>query len=177
MDKIHLHLDNSTIVWQCDSGNTGEGIDYSDLCLQHDVIMIGPGNGGQYPGCLTSPVFEAACRENGERVDSARRYVRRIAEEMADGEIVVLKRGLSVVRGVGVVVGDYLYYPNFRDIRGWNVCHCRRVRWFWEEGHIFNSHPLAQNRLSKLWVEEVRNWLRTISYRESDMTRPLRPLP
>jgi len=116
MNLVTLHVDSNTRVWQCGCGQ-GD-IDYSNVCLAYDVIMIGPGNGGQYPDCLTSPVFETACIETGQNVGCAKRYVKQIADEMEDGEIVVLRRGRKIVRGVGVVVGGYLYYPlgmvNFR---------------------------------------------------------------
>jgi hypothetical protein len=180
MDTITLHVDNST-VWQCGCGSVKEGIDYSDLCLDHDVIMIGPGNGGRYPDCLTSPEFEAACREHGESVESARSFLRQIAEDMTDGVIVVLKRGMSIVRGVGLVVGEYLYHPNFSNISGWNVCHCRRVRWLWRGSKDFNINPLQPSRLSTLGEEKkqkvVRNWLKTLTITDIQLKRPLADLP
>jgi hypothetical protein len=178
MNPITLHVDRNTTIWQCGCGAVSEHMDYSNICLTYEVIMIGPGNGGKYPTCLTSPEFEVACIN----LDSARRYVRRIAKDMEDGNIVVLRHGTSIVLGVGVVVGGYQYYPNFMDgrfpdIRKWNLCHCRRVRWLWSGSKNFNSRTLPIERLSKLWKEEVRDWLGTIKYLNSELTRPLHPLP
>jgi len=146
--------------------------------------MIGPGNSGPYDGIgyLNSPEFENACINGGENVVSARRYVRIFVEELADGDIVVLKRGRKSVRGVGIVVGRYLYYPNFGNdmfprISGWNVCHCRRVRWLWSGNQVFNGNFLSCDRLSRVYDGRILDWLRTIGYHESQMTVPLSVLP
>jgi hypothetical protein len=96
--------------WQVSAGRSGR--DYSDIFIEHDVMLIGPGHSGPY---------------------SAERYpgikaLRRFHDEAAPGDIVFMRRGAKVV-SVGVVTGGYEYHDAFDDIYGWQLQHTRRVTW------------------------------------------------
>lgn len=97
-------------IWQQAAGDTDRN--YSDLCLRWGVILNGPGYAGKWPDC------EKPLRNEAER--SARKVtdLRRFAEEMKDGDLVVLRIGTATVLGVGQIVGSYEWRDEFGDIDG-----------------------------------------------------------
>jgi hypothetical protein len=110
--------------WQVSAGYGGEssgGRDYSDVFLDFGVILIGPGEYGEYS-------------ENTHRYKQEKdgRQVIRLAEEVEPDDVVALKRPtgrLWEVLAVGVVKSDYVWLPVFDDVEGWDIRHGRRVEW------------------------------------------------
>jgi hypothetical protein len=71
---------------------------YVDLCLKWGVILNGPGDTGSWPGYVDSL---RADKYSERKITDLRRF----CEEMADGDIVVLRIGTSAVAAVGQVSG------------------------------------------------------------------------
>lgn len=157
-------------VWQQAAGDTNR--DYADLCLKWDVILNGPGDFGPWPDC------EPAIRQNhpGKVAD-----LRRFAEELEDGNLVVLRRGTSEVLGVGQVVGEYEWRGEFGDVDGWNIQHVRRVRWIWRSGDEpkrFDSYTLKWgDTTQRLSPGQVTDWLSCLEAPADAFNRPLAALP
>lgn len=111
-------------IWQQAAGDTNR--DYSPLCMKWGVILNGPGQAGHW-------------KEGGETRLRALGWsehkltdLRRFAEDMRPGDLVVLRLGTSKVCGVGRIVGDYEWSDAFGDVDGWDLQHVRRVEWFWK---------------------------------------------
>jgi len=105
---------NSRAVWQISGGPVVRA--YSDVFLRYGVGLIGPGDSGPWSGGREDRDFEGS-------------FVRRFASEMRAGDIVLLRTGLTRIRAVGVVAGDYVYLNSFDDVNGWDLQHARRIRW------------------------------------------------
>lgn len=102
--------------WQVAAGDGRR--DYSEVFLKYGVMLIGPGD----PGCY----FD---KEEYYRDDTA---VRSFAEQVEDGDVVVLKRPsgrLWKIIAVGIVKGKYEHSCVFDDVEGWDLQHCRFVEW------------------------------------------------
>lgn len=99
----------------------GDGVrDYSEVFLKYGVMLIGPGDPGEY-------FQNKDYYKNIHRTD-----IPVFAEQVKDGDIVVLKKpsGKSwQVLAVGTVKGDYVHLPVFDDVEGWDLQHCRYVEW------------------------------------------------
>jgi hypothetical protein len=165
-----MEISHST-VWQEASGDTDR--DYAALCLKWDVILNGPGDPGPWPHCASG------LREQGRSRKVA--DLKRFAEEMKDGDIVVLRLGTASVLGVGQIVGEYEWRDDFGDIDGWDIQHTRRVRWLWQDRNTpkqFDTYALklgdTTQRLNKGPVTE---WLASLEPRPDAFTRPLAILP
>jgi len=95
-------------IWQVAAGDTNRN--YADLCLHWHVILNGPGSEGAWPECQE-------CLREGWGLSSRKvTDLRRFAEEIADGDLVVLRMGTTDILGVGIVVGEYLWNEEFGDI-------------------------------------------------------------
>jgi uncharacterized protein (TIGR02145 family) len=211
---VSLNIENKTI-WQCacDNATKSNGqppIEYSDVCLNYDVVMIGPGFFGPYPDCQNwyddqyfleklerfnwfcdlqpsvKEVWKNDVRwiqdQSRDYIENVKRFERRIAKEVEDGDIAVLRYAKSTVCGVGVFIGGYQYVPIFGNgtissLKGLNVCHCRRVRWLWNGKHKFSANIFKTDGISKLHNDEAKCWLKTLTFSESDLNRPLAELP
>ena len=116
-----MNIEDRT-VWQQACG--GEGRDYADLCIRWGVILNGPGHPGPFDPALY-----------GQSDLSARKVtdLRRFAEEMSDGDVVVLRLGTARALAVGEIVGGYEWHDGFADVDGWDLQHVRRVRWLWHD--------------------------------------------
>ena len=151
-----MNLDGKT-VWQQAAGDTDRN--YVDICLRWGVILNGPGYAGSWPEC--APVL----RKDG---GSARKTsdLRRFAEEIKDGDIVVLRLGTSVVPGVGLIVGPYEWRDEFGDIDGWDLQHVRRVRWLWDGRAApmqFETYAMKQgDTTQRLNQGAVMDWLKEL---------------
>jgi len=162
-------------VWQVAAGDTNRN--YADLCLNWDVILNGPGSEGPWPDCCDS-----LSRKWGL---SQRKLsdIRRFAEEMEDGDIVLLRIGTADVLGVGVVVGGYSHNEEFGDVDGWDLQHLRRVRWVWNykdrcAPERFDTYSLKWgDTVQRLDSPKVMDWLKSLSVSDADLDRPLVELP
>lgn len=151
-------------VWQVSGGSADRP--YADLFLEYGVALIGPGESGPW-------------RPDRNDGDS---HVRRFAQDLQPGDLLLLRTGLSTVVAVGMVAGDYEFLEPFDDVQGWDLRHGRRVRWFrlpepyrFEES-VFGANP---RRFSRVQHQTAVDYAR--SFLTSGLTRwqeaPLPPLP
>ena len=170
-EKNQINIDNKKI-WQQACGDTDRN--YSEVCLEWDVILNGPGYAGAYPDC------DKILKENG-RSSKKRTDIRRFATQMKDGDIVVLRLGTTDILGVGIIVGDYEWFDLFSDIDGWDLQHVRRVRWLWKAKNNpkkFDTHTLKQgDTTQELTSSKVKQWLATLKFTKGEYQRPLEELP
>jgi hypothetical protein len=109
-------------IWQVASGDSGR--DFSALCVRHDLMLLGPGNPGEYDAGDYGRLVQA-----GELSAAKANSIGRFRHDMKSGDIVLLRKGHRVV-AIGVVPdGEYVWDPTFDDVLGWDLQHRRRVIW------------------------------------------------
>lgn len=159
-------------LWQQAAGDTDR--DYSELCLRWDVILNGPGDPGPWPECAKRLLADG---RSSRKVTDLKRF----AEDMKEGDLVVLRIGTSTALGVGQIVGSYEWSPEFGDVDGWDLQHVRRVRWLWHDRSApreFNTYALKQgDTTQKLNTGPVTEWLSGLEIQDASLRRPLAALP
>lgn len=159
-------------IWQQAAGDTDRN--YSDICVQWDVILNGPGYAGSWPDCDQALRND---RWSSKKVSDLRRF----AVEMKDGDLVVLRIGTATVLGVGQIVGSYEWLDQFGDIDGWDLQHVRRVRWIWVDRNnpmTFDTYALKLgDTTQKLSEGPVTDWLSNLQVKQAALSRPLVELP
>jgi hypothetical protein len=159
-------------IWQQAAGDTDRN--YSELCTKWDVILNGPGYAGAWPACAS------LLRTDGW---AARKItdLKRFAEEMNDGDLVVLRIGTATVLAVGQIVGRYEWHDGFGDIDGWDLQHVRRVRWLWKglgSPKVFGTYDLKLgDTTQRLNDGPVTEWLSSLAVSRDAFSRPLVELP
>ena len=134
---------NKHAIWQVSAGPSDRS--YADQFLNHGVALIGPGDPGEWRSDRSDEDFEGG-------------FVRRFADEMRTGDVLLLRTGLSTIRAVGLVASEYQYLRQFDDVNGWDLQHGRRVQWcplpdpYDFGGRVFGSHP---PRLSRIQVPSL----------------------
>ncbi|MDR3407631.1 MAG: hypothetical protein P4L68_03925 [Methylovirgula sp.] len=109
-------------IWQVAAGDGSR--DYSDVFLNFGVILVGPGSEGDY--------FKHKDAYNHPSSWAYRPFMEPFAEAVQIGDLVVLKRpsgSLWEIIAVGEVLSGYLFQEVFGDVEGWDLQHCRQVRW------------------------------------------------
>ena len=146
------------VVWQVAAGN-GKNTHYAKQCLQQDVIVFGPGQYGAWPDC------EIPMRANGWTAMKVG-IIRRFAEDISPGDIVVLRVGTQHIYGVGEVVGHYDWSEKFGNVQTWDLQHFRRVRWLWHRDGEPEEFPVYSlkfgNSVQRLISPVVRHWLESL---------------
>lgn len=164
-----MNIENRRI-WQQASG---EGRNYSAICLQWDVILNGPGERGPWPACIENEKWDRSLRKITD--------MRRFCEEMKSGDLVVLRGGTSLVYGVGEVVGEYEWLHEFSDVDGWDLQHTRRVKWLWknELPQKFNTYALKFGDTTQEidYQSPIINWLNELEIPEENYQREIVKLP
>ncbi|MFQ5660235.1 MAG: hypothetical protein ACE5GZ_07395, partial [Gammaproteobacteria bacterium] len=87
--------------------------------------------------------------------------VRRFASEVKEGDVFLLRTGISTVTAIGIVSGEYQYLNQFDDVNGWDLQHARRVRWFkLPQDHVFDKRVFGANpsRCSRSHIKEVMDF-------------------
>ena len=122
-------------VWQVSGGPSDRP--YAEVFLGYGVALIGPGENGPWrPGGLDASAF-----------------VRRFAEELQPGDLVLLRTAIRTVAAVGIVAGAYDFLEPFDDVNGWDLRHARRVRWgqladpYHFEFPVFGANPPRVSRV------------------------------
>lgn len=108
-------MSQSDHIWQISGGSASRS--YAGVFLRHGVGLIGPGDPGPWRAERADEDFDGAS------------FVRRFATELQPGDVVLLRTGLSRIRAVGLVAGQYEYLAQFDDVNGWDLQHARRIRW------------------------------------------------
>ena len=130
-------------IWQVAAGTSDRS--YADQFLSHGIALIGPGDPGPWRPGRSDEEFGGG-------------FVRRFAAELREGDVLLLRTGLSTIRAVGLVASEYRYLPQFDDVNGWDLQHGRRVRWCpLPEPHDFGGWVFGSNppRLSRIQLPEV----------------------
>jgi len=139
--------DSGPTVWQVSGGPTDRP--FAEVFLRFGVALIGPGDTGPWP------FAQLDLDPSG--------FVRRLADEMRPGDLVLLRTGSGTVAAVGIVAGDYQYFDCFDDVNGWDLQHGRRVRWgrlseeYRFESAVFGANP---SRLSRVQSPEAMEFSR-----------------
>jgi len=99
--------------------------------------LIGPGDAGKW-----TP-------ERGDE-EFGGRFVRIFANEVQEGDIFLLRSGMSKIKAIDLVAGAYSYLDQFDDVNGWDLQHGRRVRWLgidheWPD-QVFGANPPRLSR-------------------------------
>ncbi|NEX23387.1 hypothetical protein G3480_24355 [Thiorhodococcus mannitoliphagus] len=167
------HQCKAALLWQVAAGDTNRN--YADVCIDWDVILNGPGSEGPWPDCQGSLRSDWALSER-KLTD-----LRRFAEEIQDGDVVVLRLGTTEVLAYGIVVGDYAWHESFGDIDGWDLHHVRRVRWLASDPNGLMSFPTYTMKLGdtvqRMDAPPVLDWLAAQEPAPTVLQRPLEALP
>ena len=151
--KMHMTIEsNELVIWQVAAGDADRP--YTDLFLKHSVALIGPGDAGKWSPSRSDSEFEGS-------------YVRRFAEEVNIGDVLLLRKGIRTVCAVDRVASEYEYLPQFDDVNGWDLQHCRRVYWFHCEPHVFGGRVFG-SRLSRVYTAKVVDFVKFFTAERSD---------
>lgn len=154
-------------LWQVGAGDTERS--YGHLCIQHDVMIAGPGNLG--------PFVEDRYAHLGDIKNS----LYRMCSEAQQGDVVLLRIGTGEVLAVGEVADGCpsAWNQAFGDIDGWDLQHVRRVRWFHGSGKKFPPRTLGTKArtFAEVHVRVVREWVEALEVPTGDRKRPLATLP
>ena len=169
-----MNIEGKTI-WQIAAGdsklrNDGKPRNYAKECLQQGVVIFGPGRYGPWPDC------EIPMRGDGWTATKAG-IIKRFAEDMKPGDVVVLRVGTQHIYGVGEIVGDYDFNEAFANVQGWDLQHLRRVRWLWHqdgEPEVFPVYSLKVGSSVQYLISPiVRSWLEGLDVPEDAHNKPL----
>jgi len=109
-------------VWQIGGGDFAH--DYTKLCLDHDVMLRGPGDYGRFE----EEKYRREIRPGGETrftVGTLRSFL----EDPKPADIVLLRYGYRVL-AIGIIAEEgYDFQDTFDDVFGWHLGHIRRVIW------------------------------------------------
>ena len=135
-------------TWQVSAGPTDRS--YADQFLKYGVALIGPGDPGKWREDRSDEEFEGG-------------FVRRFADELRTGDVLLLRTGRSTICAVGLVASEYQYLPQFDDVNGWDLQHGRRVRWCPLPGpydfgeRVFGANPPRISRTQASDIIEYAN--------------------
>jgi hypothetical protein len=146
----------------------GDGRDLTGYFLKHGVLMVGPGWRGDWFAPDGGP---AAYGKEA-------RFIRPIAEAKA-GDIVLLTHGFSIV-AVGTIDAGYEYWQGAGRQEGWDLHHCRRVRWApLGELTSLGQPPVypVRSRAGAVHSRDVTEWARTAAATADQLGLFEGPLP
>lgn len=113
-------------VWQVSGGPASRS--YASVFLKYGVALIGPGDAGAW------------AKERYAYDFALQGFVGRFAEEVREGDVLLLSTGNATVAAVGIVASGYMYLDRFDDVNGRDLQHARRARWFrLPQEHRFQS--------------------------------------
>jgi hypothetical protein len=138
-------------IWQLAAGQASRP--YADVFLKYGVGLIGPGDWGPWSG----EQFDGKSRWYYDDF-ATHGFIKRFAEEIQVGDVVLLRTGISTICAVGIVASEYQYLNQFDDVNGWDLQHARRVRWCkLPQEHTFTMPVFGANptRCSRTWNAEV----------------------
>lgn len=154
MRGVQAQNDTDRRYWHVAAGDAIRN--HASICLDWDVILLGPGNNGLWP------VARLRMKEKGM---SAQRIneIATFNEVVKSGDLVALRVGLSKVYAVGEVVGPSLWFDGFGDVDGWDLQYVRRVYWHWKcpAGKPINKFKFARGGTLGRAKPEVAKWMRS----------------
>src|SRR6516225_9415342 len=92
-------------IWQISAGPASRS--YVDVFLKYGVALVGPGDAGPWTPARDDGEFEGG-------------FVRRFANELAVGDVLLLRNGITTIAAVGLVATEYVYVNAFDDVNGWD---------------------------------------------------------
>ena len=120
-------------IWQIKAGDSTR--DYSEVFIHYGVMLIGSGEYGDY-------------RKSENKDKYEHREYQQFFNEASNGDLVVLKRACEGTKWEAVAVGmitlEYLYVPAFSDVEGFDLRHCRQVKWK-EPSHMKSVRGLGRS--------------------------------
>ena len=152
-------------VWQVGAGDTNRN--YGDVCLKHDVMIVGPGNLGPY----TEELYAGY----GDIKNSIRRFY-----EADRGDIVLLRIGTGQVLAVGELADNQPQCLEvFGDVDGWTLQHTRRVKWLENSDRVFPKTTFGTRARTFAHVnsDSIHKWLNGLKVGPRANSRPLAKLP
>lgn len=130
-------LDRTKVkFWKCSLGQAGSDIDADvyPYCIENNVIAIGYGD-------ASVDLSSATTHEDVERLTkgivgnaSHVRFLRQLAIDMKEGDIVVVPSSVNTIRAIGRVAGPYRFDLDVPE----GYCHTRPVEWL----HVDASFPV-----------------------------------
>jgi len=157
-----MDLEGKT-VWQVAAGDNRRK--FADMCLQYDVMMIGPGDLGPFDEKIYAHL-----------TSYQRNVIRRFHNEPRIGHVALLRLGSREVRAVGVVAEQKpAHVEEFGDIDGWRLQHTWRVRW--TEARKPFPRGTFRRRFGRVSTPKVLRWLSGFEFPEGARDRPLKRLP
>ncbi len=168
-----MNIDNK-IIWQIAAGD-GKTTHYAKQCIQQDVVVFGPGRYGPWPECEIPMLQDTTQVPPWTKTKAG--IIKRFAETVSPGDIVVLRVGTQHIYAVGEVVGKYRHSNLFSNVQGWDLQHYRRVRWLWYlngEPEVFPVYTLKLgSSVQYLISPQVRQWLEDLDVPQQAYNRPL----
>ena len=121
----------------------------AEFFIRYGVALLWPGDSG--------PWGPDGYKNNYALSD----WVTWFAQTMTDGDAILLRTGPSRIRAVGLVAGEYSYEDRFDDVHGFDLQHCRRVRWYrLPQDYDFGKSVFTQGRFSRVRTEAVCQYVR-----------------
>lgn len=136
----------SKTIWQLAGGSASRS--FVDVFLNFGIGLVGPGDAGKWSPDRGDSQFDGP-------------VVRRFADEVKVGDVIVLRSGKANVSAIGIVASDYLYLNQFDDVAGLDLQHARRVRWCkLPVDHTFPSQVFGANppKCSRIWNPEITDY-------------------
>lgn len=115
--------------WQIAAGDGNRN--YADICLNHNVVLMGPSHTGSWIDALSGVDARANLQESGwsqRKLTNLETFMFSVAPD----DLIVLRIGRSEVHGVGYVRTPYIFDPLFSDVDGWDIAHAHKVEWVWK---------------------------------------------
>ena len=109
-------------VWQIACGAPGR--DFRQIFLGHDLMLIGPGDPGEFDRSEYKVALKAEWISKSQFAQ-----VRSFVENPKTGDLVLLRFGHSVIRAGLIAEAGYHWDEAFDDVLGWDLQHSRRVIW------------------------------------------------
>jgi hypothetical protein len=152
-------------IWQVGAGDTERN--YGEVCLRHDVMIVGPGTLG--------PFSEDLYADCGDIKYSIRRFY-----EASKGDIVLLRIGTGQVLAAGELADDQPQCLEvFGDVDGWTLQHTRRVRWLEKSEKSFPKATLGARvrTFARVNSQVIHRWLSGLRIGPDQARRHLKKLP
>jgi hypothetical protein len=120
----------------------------AEFFIRYGVALLWPGDSGRWSPGLYADDY------------ALNDWIKWFAETMADGDAVLLRTGPARIRAVGLVAGEYSYEDRFDDVHGFDLQHCRRVRWCrLPQDYDFGESVFTRGRFSRVRKASVRDYV------------------
>ncbi|MFQ5976753.1 MAG: hypothetical protein ACE5OZ_01325 [Candidatus Heimdallarchaeota archaeon] len=129
--------------WQVAAGDSNR--DYSELFLRYGIMLIGPGDPGPY-------------FENKDSYQKNRDIIA-FSQEVQSGDIVILKKPMGTsweAIAAGIVHEEYKHLDVFDDVEGWNLQHCRFVKWTRPHNPPFEINSLKRGTFIGIRIDSAK---------------------